>query len=414
MKILLPNPASGDEDFWEKTWPAFLAVPPLAPFSDVTLRFLDGFSKRILLDPTLRAEPAFAALAHWARRGHMSGYASAFGSAPAAVRSARGMILHLAPANVDTLFAYSWFTALLSGNLNVIRVSARSLPVIEPLLETLRGLLAEPDFEPLRRRTLLVSYEHDDAVTTRFSNGCHGRLIWGGDETVRAIRALPLPATAVEIAFADRFSLGAFAAAHVCSLDGAGLARLAEAFANDCFQFGQKACASPRLVAFIGETAVCRQASGRLWPAVAAVAIRKNLLTGEADGIARLAGAMALAAMLDDAKVTAHPASGAPPLVLHTSTWPTALRNLHDGAGVVVELDLPALPDLAPRLGARDQTLVAAGFGADELRDFAAGLPARALDRMVAPGHALDFDPLAWDGQNLLEILTRLIAQPSP
>lgn len=412
MNLLLPHAAPLDDRFWRETWPAFLARAPLAPFAAETLDFLDAFSKRILLDPTLRLEPAFAALAHWARRGHLQEYTRRMPARPDAVRAARGVMLHLAPANVDTLFAYSWFTALLCGNLNIVRVSGRSLPVIAPLLETLRALLAERASAPVRERTLLLSYEHDDALTTRLSAASHGRLIWGGDETVRAIRALPLPATALEIAFADRFSLAAFAAAHVAALPDAGLARLAEDFFNDAFQFGQKACASPRVLVLAGEPAVCAEAAGRFWPALGAVVRARRAIFGEADGIARLASAMALAAALPGCRLTVRPADGAPPLVLHAPAWAPELRTLPDGAGFFVQLDLPRLADLAPLLTPRDQTLVAAGFAAGDLRAFAARLPARALDRIVAPGHALDFDPTAWDGQNLLELLTRETALP--
>lgn len=406
MNLLLPTAAPAGERFWSETWPAFLQRAPLAPFAEETLLFLDTFSKKILLDPDLRREPAFAALAHWARRGHLQDYTAH------ASRHARGVVLHLAPANVDTLFAYSWFTSLLCGNLNVVRVSTRSLPVIAPLLDTLRSLLAEPRFAGVRERTLLVSYEHDDALTTRLSSAVHGRLIWGGDETVRAIRALPVPATALEIAFADRFSLAAFAAAHVAELTERALADLAGAFFNDAFQFGQKACASPRAVVFTGDAGVCARAAARFWPALATVVRTRRAVFAEADGIARLASAMAIAAIAPGSRITMRPADGAPPLVLHAPEWNSEVRARHDGAGLFVQFDLPDLAALAPHLAPRDQTLVATGYDDAALRAFAASLPARAIDRIVPPGHALDFDPAAWDGHNLFHLLTREISLP--
>ncbi len=412
MNLLLPHPAPADDRFWLEDWPSFLARAPLAPFAEESLQFLDAFSKKILLDPALRVEPAFAALAHWARRGHLQDCAGKINTRRNSLRAARGIILHLAPANVDTLFAYSWFTSLLCGNLNIVRVSARSLPVIAPLLETLRLLLAEPRFAAVRERTLLVGYDHDDTMTSRLSATCHGRLIWGGDETVRTIRALPLPATALEIAFADRFSLAALSAAPVAALTDTRLAHLAGDFYNDSFQFGQKACASPRMLVFTGEAAVCTKAASRFWPALATVVRAKREFFSEADGIGRLSSAMAMAAALPGARLTVHPADGAPPLVLQLPVWTPDLRALHDGAGLFVQLDLPRLADLAPLLTPRDQTLVAFGFSEEELRAFAAVLPSRALDRIVPPGHALDFDPTAWDGHNLLELLTRETALP--
>ncbi len=407
MNLLLPDAIPADESFWTEVWPRFLQRAPLPPFADESLVFLDAFSKKILLDPALRREGAFAALAHWARRAHLEEY-RCHGAA-----TARGLVLHLAPANVDTLFAYSWFTALLCGNLNVVRVSRRSLATIAPLLATLRTLLAEPRFAAVRERTLLVTYEHDDTLTARFSGAAHARLIWGGDETIRTIRALPLPATAIEIAFADRFSLAAFCAAHVAALDSPALTRLAEALFNDAFQFGQKACASPRAVVFTGEPDVCRRASARFWPVLTDVVRQRAAGFGEADGIARLASAMAIAALVPGSRFTSRPADGAPPLVLLLPEWIPAVRALHDGAGLFVEFALPQLEPLAPLLTPRDQTLVAAGYSHGEISAFRAALPSRAVDRIVAPGTALDFDPVAWDGHNLLRQLTREISLPS-
>ena len=65
---------------------------------------------------------------------------------------------------------------------------------------------AFPEFAAIAERTLIVCYDHDDAVTKLLSSQCHVRVIWGGDATVRAIRSVPLSPLALEITFADRFS----------------------------------------------------------------------------------------------------------------------------------------------------------------------------------------------------------------
>lgn len=409
MNLLLPEPAAADARFWQETWPAFRARAPLAPFAPLVLEFLDAFSKRVLLDPGLRGAGAFAALAHWARGSHLRDYASRLPAAPGRLRLGRGLVLNLAPANVDTLFAYAWFTSLLCGNLNVVRVSRRSEPAIAPLLGVLRALLTEARFAPIRERTLIVTYEHDDALTTRLSAACQARLVWGGDATVRAIRALPLPATAVEIAFADRFSLAAFAAAPLAALADDALGRLASDFAADALPFAQRACASPRAVVFTGPAAACTRAALRFWPALQAAMNRRDAGLQPADGIARLAAALATAAETPGSRLTHQPAGGTAPLVLEVPGWPASLRDQHDGGGWFAQVNLPDLASLAPHLTLRDQTLVAAGYAPAELQDFAARLPARAVDRIVPPGRALDFEPEAWDGHNLFHLLTREI-----
>ncbi|MFC6804089.1 acyl-CoA reductase [Deinococcus caeni] len=37
----------------------------------------------------------------------------------------RGLVFHVPPANVDTIFIYSWLMSVLAGNRNVIRLSSR-------------------------------------------------------------------------------------------------------------------------------------------------------------------------------------------------------------------------------------------------------------------------------------------------
>jgi hypothetical protein len=54
----------------------------------------------------------------------------------------------------------------------------------------------------------------------------------------------------------------------------------------------------------------------------------------------------------------------------------------------------------------RDQTLAHFGFRPEELKRLAMGLPARAVDRIVPVGSALEFSS-TWDGYDLFRILSR-------
>src|SRR5229473_1854189 len=41
-------------------------------------------------------------------------------------RFPRGLVFHVPPANVDTIFVYSWALSALAGNRNVVRISPRA------------------------------------------------------------------------------------------------------------------------------------------------------------------------------------------------------------------------------------------------------------------------------------------------
>jgi len=83
-------------------------------------------------------------------------------------------------------------------------------------------------------------------------------------------------------------------------------------------------------------------------------------------------------------------------------------RSIECGGGLFFETELSHLDRLAPCLTAQDQTLSYFGFGPADLTQFALNLPARAVDRIVPIGAALEFNTV-WDGYNLLQVFTREI-----
>ena len=80
----------------------------------------------------------------------------------------RGIVFHLPPANVDTIFVYSWALSALAGNSNVVRISARSAGAADAILEALNEALADAD--PVIAATQrMVTYGRDDAITAALS-----------------------------------------------------------------------------------------------------------------------------------------------------------------------------------------------------------------------------------------------------
>ena len=68
----------------------------------------------------------------------------------------------------------------------------------------MESILQHESFAVVRARSLVVRYGHDAEVNALFSSCCDLRVVWGGDESVRQIRQAPLPATACEMAFANK------------------------------------------------------------------------------------------------------------------------------------------------------------------------------------------------------------------
>lgn len=380
----------------------------LPPFSPLVIDFLDALSKAVLLDPSMRRFPEMAAVAHWMRKAHVLELKADFERMRAdRLWAARGVALHFAPANVDSIFVYSWFLSMLMGNANIVRLSERRGEQVSLLLGVLNRLLDDGRFAAIADRSLVISYAHDDAVTRQLSSACQLRIVWGGDESVRRLRAVPLNPLASEIVFPNRFSLAAVNATQVAGADAAAVTALASRFVNDSYWFDQMACSSPRLVVWVGPDADRVEARARFWPQVAQEVARRKIEYPDVIGLNKLVSAYVAAATgvsdavgreITGAVSTVHLAPGAD----------GSFRQIECGGGLFFETEAGELDDVAPLLTERDQTLAYFGFTREQLTHLAHHLPTRAVDRIVPIGTALNFSTV-WDGCDLLQSFGREI-----
>ena len=90
-------------------------------------------------------------------------------------------------------------------------------------------------------------------------------MILGGEKTIKNIRKLPISDRAVEVVFADRYSLCVINADKLRSCDGITLARLLSGFYNDTYLMDQNACSSPHLIIWLGERAYLEDSIKKFW-----------------------------------------------------------------------------------------------------------------------------------------------------
>lgn len=383
------------------------SLPNLPPFSPQALGFVAEFTRRILKLPGLRGFPELATLSHWFRPAAIDHLARQTTALESGTVLPRGTVFHLAPANVDVLFAYAWLMSLLAGNRNVARLSQKPGQQRDALIGILHQMRAEDVFPEVLERTVLVTYPHDDAITRAISARCHARIVWGGDATVAKIRAVPLAPQAIELVFPDRFGIAAFDASAVVSLPAQDLRELSRRFCNDMLWFAQQACSSPRCLYWIGATDAIASAKAAFWPAVREQAAQFEDETAAL--MARITDACLLATVAEGARL--EDSLSAYPIRLAVGRAGGDLREIQSGYGLVTEVDLPRLDLLADQLDDRDQTMVAFGLDHAQLAAFASSLPNRALDRIVPVGRALDFHHI-WDGTDLFAVLMRRVTLP--
>lgn len=373
-----------------------------APFADDVLALCHNLATRLLHDPVARVHPELMALGFFMRRTELVRLQREFAATarPDIVRVPQGLVLHIPPANVDTIFMYSWLLSVVAGNANVVRLSSRASPVVDHLCALLDEELARPGLETVRDRVAMVRYGHDDAITAALSARAALRVVWGGDATVTAIRRVPLPPGARDLAFADRWSLVALGAAAVAALDDAALVTLAEQLHNDVYWFDQLGCSSPRLAIWIGSDDDAAAAGARLWPALAAVAEARGYRLEPA---VRLARELFVHRAVLDGPVVARRDHGAALTVLRVAHL-DGLRREHPGGGLLFEVVEPSLDAIAPWIDRKDQTLTHAGL--DRAALVALAERARGVDRIVPVGQALAMARF-WDGLDLPGQLVR-------
>lgn len=380
------------------------AQAPLGAFSQPVREFVADFSKRLFALPTLRQNPELATLAYWFRNSAVEHLAQRMAGLASELCVARGLVFHLAPANVDVLFAYAWLLSVLAGNSNVARLSQKPSVQREALLSILQAMHRDGTHAQVLERVLLVTYPHDDAITAMISLRCQARIVWGGDATVAKIRSVPLAPLAQELVFPDRFGVAVVKASSMLGCDDTQLSELARRFNNDMLWFGQQACSSPRTMYWVGSAPDIAAAQSRFWPEVR----RQSLSMADAPAamVARLTDAHLMAARVHVTGTAGN--LDVYPLILQAPSADGRLRELHSGNGLLIEVVLNHLEELVSQLDDRDQTLVQHGFGREELVNLMSKIGNRAIDRVVPFGRALDFH-FVWDGINLMEVLSRKI-----
>ncbi|MEC0129064.1 acyl-CoA reductase [Paenibacillus pabuli] len=403
MQILAPSLAVKSD--WKQAISTVASQANLQPFTAEVISFLESLSKSILLDHQMRGYPELMAVAYWLRRGHIHQLFEKFKSfTETRYLAARGMVVHFAPANVDSVFVYSWVMSLLMGNKNIIRLSQRRQPQMEILIQKINAVLMLPEYVQTAQRTLFVSYKHETEYTAFLSQYCQLRVLWGGDQAVRSIRAIPIPPNAVELVFPNRYSKAVLQANKVLELAELEQRQLAKKFYNDSFWYQQMACSSPKEVYWVGETNIIQVAKTQFWKAIDQLMHEEHYQNDPALNILRLTTADYYATK-----------PGVGPVILGDYSTPVRVSvkevdesfiSMHCGGALFLEFEIERLADITHNIRMQDQTISYWGFERYELVNMVDQIQNRGVDRVVPIGQALAFSPV-WDGYDLMVYFSR-------
>lgn len=163
----------------------------------------------------------------------------------------RGITCHWISGNIPTLALYSVFQALIAKNSNIVRVPKQSVELVLQLLKLMddieirykSGIYFSKDI--LKNITLIYFDSSDRLMNESMSMLADARVIWGGEEAVKAINLLPKKTTCKDIVFGPKYSFAVFDKSVIESDD---CESYMDKLVLDTVMFQQKACSSPQLL----------------------------------------------------------------------------------------------------------------------------------------------------------------------
>ncbi len=381
---------------------------PLQPFDTLVMDFIDTLSSSLRKASFSKNFPELMALSFWMRKAHLINMQKEFiETYRNRTLVAKGTLFHIAPSNVDTIFVYSWLISMLMGNSNIIRISTKENEQLTYLLKHITTVLNQEKFTTLQQKTILIRYPHQAQDITAFlSSLCDMRVIWGGDETIRQIRTIPIKPTAVELTFADKFSLAILNAGECLTQET--LSQLIPKFYHDSFVFSQKACSSIRAVVWIGDTQTIKKAQDIFWNQLQAyIKTKQPKDIKPADIVDKLVAECSIA-IKQTQEISIQDTQTPYINRIKLATFDANPYQEHCGNGLFYEYALPSLETIFSKLGKKYQTIAYFGFDKEELKDAIKHTQPSGIDRIVPIGKSLDFSHI-WDGFDLLKSFTREI-----
>lgn len=379
----------------------------IKPFDNLLIEFVDDVSKSIFKYSEIKSFPELTALAFWMRKSHISQLEKYFKIlSHDKIMIGRGIVFHIAPSNVDTIFIYSWFLSLLVGNSNILRISEKENIQTNLLLDLINDVLKEEKYLKIRDKIAVIRYGHIDEISKRLSLLADVRIIWGGDNTVSHIRQIPIKPTSIELTFANKFSFCIINSKKLLDSTDEEINKLIKNFYNDSYVFGQMACSSIRLVSWIGDLENNSQAKEIFWNKLEKYFQYNHPEDIMAVDIVNKIIAQCSMAIESNIKISRFNSPYINKVVINNLK--DIKVELHCGSGLFYEYETDKFENLLPFMNRKHQTISQYGFKRDELiKIIYSDLP-NGIDRIVPIGQGMNFSNI-WDGYDLLKSLTREI-----
>lgn len=380
-------------------------IRPLIPYSDEAVSFLSALSSRLLANPSIRDYPDVAGFAYWCRRSHLAKLSRNLDNQ--VYRLGRGLVLHIAPANVPVNFAFSLAFGILAGNANIVRISEYNHPQANFLCDEMSLLFEDPAHVRIASMTRVIRYPRDDLITANLSRLCDARVLWGGDVTINKFRSMVTSPRCVDLCFADRYSICILGAPAINLADDLEMRDLVTGFYNDVFLLDQNACSSPHLILWQGNRDEVDRAMSRFWSEVEHLLYLKGSLPAM-HAIDKYSHLCSIAIKLRGYGSFSKQQNYVYRLFLES--LPERIEEYRGQHGFFIETIDNDLEGLKSIVNARFQTVTCFGVKQQTIISSVIEAGLHGIDRVVPVGKALDIGVI-WDGYDIVGTLSRIISE---
>lgn len=227
--------------------------------SDI-LGIIDQFSKNVLSNPKTRGIEGIAFLSQWFKKSNLEKIINSnfldkkiledysIIENKLILAQPKGLVGHWVAGNVGTLGIFSLIQSILVKNANILRVPKDNLPFVLELLKTLSDSKYQMvSGKDLLSSTAIIYYPHEEEKSNEeFSLLCDARIIWGREESVKAISRLPKKETCEDIVFGPKYSFAVMDSETIHNIGA-----LKKAISNlvyDIIFSEQNSCTSPQVL----------------------------------------------------------------------------------------------------------------------------------------------------------------------
>jgi len=382
----------------------FLDVNTISPFHKNNIEFVNEFSKNLFKNDYVKNNSELSYLAYWMRKSQIKEIEKEYVKLSSNYHLApQGIIFHIAPSNVDTMFVYSWILSLLCGNKSIVKVSSNETINSNILLNEISKIFKKQKWKNQAQKSIFVRYDNDYENNMKLSKICQLRVIWGGDETINKVRECALPAKSKEIVFSDKFSLSIINSKKLINEES--ISKLIIKFFNDTIPFNQLACSSPKLIVWVGDKKDISEAKKLFWGSLEDYEKNISYNHPQRSTIDKLAHTHHI---LSNQKGDVFWSNNRRFIRINPENINLTYQFNHPGMGLFYEKDIPSIFDIPSILPKNSQTLTQYGFNKEEIKALLVKNPSLSVHRIVDIGEALHFSHV-WDGFSLINEMTKII-----